>query len=247
MTVSDSDEWHHGPERPRLEPDAVHVWRAGLVVDPIRLRELCACLAPDEQARVGRYRFPGDAARYAAGRGVLRHLLASYLAVDPAGVGFDYGAYGKPALAVPSGSGLEFNVSHAGAVLLVAVARGRAVGVDVEFDRPTFDPELAARYFSPLEVAALRSIAPGERRPAFLACWTRKEAYIKARGRGLSLPLEQFDVTLRPGEPARLLADRGDPDAVTRWRLVSLPMPPGYAAALVAAGRQWRLCLWNLR
>ena len=237
--------WEPGPQRPRASRDAVHVWRAALDVEPAVLAQLRASLAPDERARAGRFHFAHDRDRYEAGRGILRDVLGRYLDVPPAALAFNYGPQGKPDLESPSGTGFTFNVSHAGGVLLVAIGRDRPLGVDVERDRERVSLDLAARFFSPAEVAALLRLPEHERRQAFLACWTRKEAYIKARGEGLSLPLDRFDVSLRPGDPARLLADRGDPGAADAWELRALPVPPGQAAALAALGRGWRLRLWD--
>jgi 4'-phosphopantetheinyl transferase len=122
------------------------------------------------------------------------------------------------------------------------VTLGREIGVDLEHIRDNLEGEqLAERFFSPREVAALRALPPELRREAFFHCWTRKEAYIKANGKGLSLPLDQFDVTLRPGEPAALLATLHDPDEARRWSMWSLVPNEGYVGALAVEGHSWRL------
>lgn len=231
------DTWEPGPARPTLDADAVHVWRAPLDVPPPELAALEAALSPDERARAARYRFPRDRRRFVAARGALRRLVASYAGVEPAGVRFGTEPGGKPALADPATAWLRFNVSHAGELALVAMARGRAVGVDVEVVRTDLaDLEVADRFFSPAEAAAIRALPPPERAEAFLSCWTRKEAFVKALGAGLREPLDGFTVPLGADEPLIL---RRAPDArpLTGWSLVALRPAPGYVGALVVEGR----------
>jgi 4'-phosphopantetheinyl transferase len=225
----------------RLGDADVHVWRAALDLPPDRVAALGASLAPDERDRAARFHFERDRRRYTVGRGVLRALLGEYLGVAPARLTFAYGAQGKPALAT-DGDGIRFNVSHTGATALYAVTRDREIGVDVEGLRPDFaTDEIAERFFSMAERQALRALSPAERCRAFFSCWTRKEAYIKARGEGLSLPLDGFDVSLSPGEPAALLATRPVAEEAGRWTLENLDAGPGAAAALAVEGRGWRL------
>jgi len=130
---------------------------------------------------------------------------------------------------------------------LYAVAYRREVGIDLELIRHGLEEEqIADRFFSRREISTLRALPAALRRYAFFLCWTRKEAYIKARGEGLSLPLDQFDVSLIPGEPAALLRTRPDSDEALRWSLQELtPGPPGYAAALAVEGEGWSLALWQ--
>ncbi len=156
---------------------------------------------------------------------------------------FYYGPQGKPKLdKETAGEALRFNVTHTQGLALYAVANGREVGIDVERIRPELvDGDFAERFFSPREVAALRMLPVGLRPEAFFNCWTRKEAYAKARGDGLSLPLKQFDVSLAPREPAALLSTKGDPLEAARWSLSALHPGPGYVAALAVEGHDWRL------
>ena len=230
-----------------LEGDAVHVWRASLDSPGVSVPELSGVLAPDERDRAARFHFPRDRDRWIAGRGVLRFLLARYLGGRPERLGFAYGAQGKPALATTdAAAGLRFNVSHSAGVALYAVTRGRDVGVDVEALRADFaTDEIAERFFSPAERQALRGLPPERRCEAFFACWTRKEAYIKARGQGLSLALDAFDVSLTPGEPAALLATRDDAAQAERWSLHALDPGPGFAGAVAVEGRGWALRRWQ--
>src|SRR6185295_10633961 len=173
--------------------------------------EFRATLEAGELERAGRFHFEKHRRHFVVGRGGLRYVLARYLDLKPEEFRFSYGEYGKPAL-----EEIQFNMSHSHGVALFAVARDRELGVDVEHVRADFASEdIAQRFFSRVEVAAFNALQKEEQVAGFFRCWTRKEAYIKAIGRGLSEPLDAFDVTLAPGEAAALLrAERGD---VTRW------------------------------
>jgi 4'-phosphopantetheinyl transferase len=230
-----------------LDDGEVHLWRASLVRTPDALRQLHATLAPDEAAKAARYHFQKDRDHYVAARGLLRRLLGLYLARAPESVRFSYGAHGKPSLdAAQAAQGLRFNLSHSHELVLYAFTRGRDVGVDLEYMRADFaGEEIAARFFSAREVSMLRSLPAEARTRAFFNCWTRKEAYIKARGEGLSHPLDAFDVSLIPGEPAALLGTRGDPRELTRWSLHALDAGANYAAAAAVQGADYTLRLWQ--
>jgi 4'-phosphopantetheinyl transferase len=179
--------------------------------------------------------------RFVAARGFLRLLFAHYLGASPAAVSFTYSSQGKPALDSPSPA-FSFNLAHSEDVAVCALTLRNAVGVDVERIRTNFDlDQLAEASFSSYEVAALRSLPEQERVEAFFRCWTRKEAYIKARGEGLAIPLRDFDVSLTPNEPALLLASREDPAAAQRWQLHDLSVRAGYAGALAVEGGAHRL------
>jgi 4'-phosphopantetheinyl transferase len=229
---------------PDLDTASVHVWRIELAVSEAEQAERAALLAPDERARAAGFHFERDRRRWTAARGAVRALLAGYTAVPPASLLFRLGPHGKPALDGPAaGGGVDFNVSHSGDLALCAVARTRAVGVDVEAVRPDFaTDQVARRFFAPAEVAALAALPPHQRVGAFFACWTRKEAYIKARGTGLALGLDRFEVSLAPDRPAALLAALDEPDAVSRWRLVALEPGEGYAGTLATEGTAQLTC-----
>jgi 4'-phosphopantetheinyl transferase len=204
-------------------------------------------LAADEQARAERFYFERDREHFIAARGVLRTILGCYLNRVPECLSFCYSSHGKPALAgEPGGDAICFNVSHSHGVALYAVTRGREVGIDLE--RIRFDvavAEIAERFFSRREVAMLRALPTEVQHQAFFRCWTRKEAYIKARGEGLSLPLDQFDVSLAPGEPAAVLGTQRDPSEASRWSLQELTPAPDYVAALAVEGHGWHLTCWQ--
>jgi len=246
-TVPPPAVWPHPADRVVLPRDEVHVWRATLDVGLAHVHGFERTLAADERARAARFHFDTHRNRFIVGRGLLRTILGRYLGMAPDRLQFHYSPLGKPAL--PAGSeskSIRFNVSHSGGVALYAVTRGRGIGVDIERIRPDFaNEEIAGRFFSPREVAALNALPPQSRLDAFFACWTRKEAYIKARGEGLSLPLNCFDVSLAPGEPAALLAVHDDPGEAARWSIRE-PFPgPDYVAALAVEGRDWRLKCWQ--
>lgn len=217
-----------------LAAGAVHVWRVALD-DAEQARALRPLLSDEERARADRFYRPEHRVHFAVAHGWKRQILARYAGAPPEGLRFACGAHGKPAL---EGVGdLHFNLSHSSHVALIAVAAGGPVGVDVEaWDRAVEHLELAERFFSPAERAELRALAHDRAAvvAGFFAAWTRKEAYLKATGHGITRGLHHFDVTLAPGAPARLLADRLDPDATRRWTLASLDVAPGYSGALVA-------------
>jgi len=237
------DAWSPGPAAPRVAPGEVHVWRASLAAAPGELARLHALLSEDEQVRAARFRFEVHRDRFIAGRGTQRLLLARYLGVDPAAIRYRHAAHGKPALDGPGAeSDLRFNVSNAEDGLLVALTQGREVGVDLEPVHRVVDRDaVARRFFSAPENLVYDTIAEEQRDAAFFTCWTRKEAYVKAIGDGLSMPLDCFDVTLRPGEPARLLATRGDPAQAERWTLRELDPGPGWLGAIVVEGADFAL------
>jgi medium-chain acyl-[acyl-carrier-protein] hydrolase len=239
--ADDEGEWPEAWAVPPLAGDEVHVWRAPLDQPADRLEALRRTLAPDELQRGERFHFEKDRRHYVAGRGILRTLLGRYLGRDPGGLQFSYNPQGKPTLAGEA-AGLRFNLAHSHGLALFALCRGRELGVDLERIRPEFAGEpVARRFFSPREVAALRALPEERRHEAFFVCWTRKEAYLKATGKGLSLPLDCFDVSLAPGEPAALLATRHDPAEAGRWSMTALAPARGYAGALAVEGGGWRL------
>ena len=228
--------WQAPPEPFELGAGRVHVFRADLDrAEPI-LDRLEPLLSEDEIARADRFVLPEVRKRFVAGRGLLRVLLAGHLGTDPSALAFCYGPHGKPALEGPPHR-LSFNLSHSAHMVVCAVSRSGELGIDVERLRPAVKYEaIARRFFSPHETAALLALPPASRPRAFFACWTRKEAYIKAKGGGLTIPLSSFDVSLAPGEPVALLR-AADPDETRRWVLHELDPSPGFVAALAVDRR----------
>jgi 4'-phosphopantetheinyl transferase len=241
--------WPPPSARLTLAADEVHVWRASLRVPESRLAQLYDTLSPDEKRRAARYRFPPDQQRFIVARGWLRAILGTYLHVPAGDVRFCYNQHGKPELDTtpePAQGGPQFNLTHSDDVVLCAIASGRRVGVDVEHIRPGFaNGTLAESFFTAREVALLRSLPRTEQERAFFTCWTRKEAYLKARGEGLIMPLDAFEVSLLPQVAPALLQTPADPAEATRWSLFELDIGPGYTASLAVEGQGWRLWLWQ--
>lgn len=246
-----ADPWMSPPAELTLPPEAVHVWRAALDVPEGVRRRLHRTLDAGERERARRFRFERDRRRFVVARGVLRAVLARYRGGDPARLRFRYGGHGKPSLAPEGGSeagrdALRFNVSHSSGLALYAVACEREVGIDLERLRTDLEIEsLATRFFSAHELATFQAVPAPLRRAAFFDGWVRKEAYVKARGAGLSLPTDRFDVALAPGVPAALLRVHGEDGGAERWSIRALDPGPGYAAAVAAEGHAWRLSCWQ--
>ena len=216
----------------------VHVWFADLNQHPAD--NLKPLLAPDEAARADRFHFDKDRNHYVVARAILRKLLAAYLGTPAHEVQLAYAEKGKPSLAEKGL--LNFNLAHSHGKAIYAFASGRKLGIDLEFIREEFAGEdIAERFFSLAEIASLRSVPADLTKQAFFNCWTRKEAYIKARGEGLSMPLDVFDVSLEPGEPAVFLRNHKEPREASRWSMQALTVPEGYVAALVVEGHSWEL------
>lgn len=243
LTLTFDTSWTSPPKDLILGDDEVHVWRAVLDVQASRVQSLRRTLTADERARAERFHFQKDSEQFIVARGLLRTILARYLDVDPRQLRFAYSSYGKPSLAGEfNADALCFNLSHADGLALYAVTRGRQLGIDTERVRADLvDDQVAERFFSTQEVAALRALPGNMQSLAFFNCWTRKEAYIKARGEGLSLPLDQFDVSLAPGTPVALLRTYGDHREASRWSLRELALETGSVAALAVEGHGWRL------
>ncbi|QWV95382.1 4'-phosphopantetheinyl transferase superfamily protein [Geomonas oryzisoli] len=227
---------------PGLEPV-----RAQYRLEPLQRPEhdkerLIGFLSQDELRRGARLLDPEKRELFLVGRGLVREILADLVGEEPGRLVFAEGEFGKPSLvAGQAAEGLRFNVSHSGGQLLIAACYGAEIGVDLEEIRQelAFRP-MAERYFSVREREELFGLDPRQQLEAFYRCWTRKEAYMKATGSGFSQPSTGFDVSLRPGEPAALLGHGAEPAELGRWRLVDLPVPSGYCAALALNSSPWR-------
>ena len=235
--------WQDAPDQlPWLTPTVVHVWAVRLDSPPAHVDALSATLSADECERASRFHFDRDRRRYICARGALRQLLSRYLDAAPEEFTFSYGENGKPSLAGRFHGALTFNVSHSGELALVAIGRDIALGVDVEAVRALDDADgIASRFFAPRENERLRSLPDEVRTDAFFACWTRKEAYLKALGSGLAKPLDAFEVTFAPDEAASLLV-YGDDQETARWKLRELTPGAGYTGALVTEGPAGTRC-----
>lgn len=239
--TSDFNVWELSPKRHELAADEIHVWRADLEREESVIRQLEKTLSVDEQARANRFRFQRDRNHFIATRGILRELLGKYVNRAPEDLEFDYGPQGKPTLrAQPSRQSVQFNVSHSHGMALLGFALGRRLGVDVERVRKFTGEKIAERYFSPQEVMELHRLPAALQDEGFFLCWTRKEAYIKARGEGLHVPLKSFHVSLTPGEPEQLQTIDG-----VEWDLRSLRPDSQFVGALVGEGKSWKLRGWS--
>jgi 4'-phosphopantetheinyl transferase len=226
-------------------PDGeIHLWHADLDAAEASYGALLGTLASDEAERAARFRFERDRRSFAVCRSALREILGAYLGRPPAALCFEYAPTGKPSLArqaATSDSSLSFNVSHSGGLAAIAVSRAAELGVDIEVERADLELEtIARRFFAPGEVEALLAHPPSERQGAFYRCWTRKEAYLKARGTGIVAGLDRFEVTLAPGEAA-LRRTLDDPAEAARWRLYDCPPARGFAGAVAATGLPQRI------
>ena len=217
------------PSSFHLASDEVHLWCARLDVAPETTARLMETLSADERARSARFRFQRDQQRFIVARGVLRDLLSRYVGIEPDEIRFVYNEFGKPDLDPELASRLRFNLTHSGAVALIAVASESEVGVDLEYIRAEPDyADIARRFFSPAEHDALNALPSHLYADAFFSCWTKKEAYLKACGEGLARPLNSFSVLELEG-----------------WSLYSLRPAPGYVGALAIEGSAWRLRQWQ--
>jgi 4'-phosphopantetheinyl transferase len=222
-----------------ISSQEVHIWSVNL--DSAQVD--AGVLSPDERARAERLRFERDKRRFVARRVVLRDILSRYTGIAPQSLIFEYSPYGKPLL----GSGaVQFNLTDADHIALYAVTSQAAVGIDVEPIHviPERD-DIARRMFSARENAIFHALPEQQKDEAFANCWTRKEAFIKAIGEGLSHPLDVFDVTLTPGEAARILQIRGNSKEAARWFLLELHPAVGYRGALAVRDLQPRVSFWQ--
>jgi 4'-phosphopantetheinyl transferase len=214
----------------RMRPDDVHVWHAPVNIPPAAIEDAQRLLSPDERARANRFRFDRDRVRYVATRAILRRLLAHYTDRPPQDLAFDVSPHGKPALR--GADWLKFNVAHSHELALFAFARLRSIGIDVEWNRHLDDLLAVARSFcSPVEYATLCGLPADLRLAAFYRCWTRKEAYVKARGEGFSLDPRNFSVTPLREQGGHVAIEADRLEEGRRWRLEDVRTSAGYSAA----------------
>ena len=237
-----------------LSAREVHLWRVDLQPSDSTCGQLARLLSTDEQQRADRFCFQRDRQRWVVARAALRQILAKYLALPATELQFEYSGHGKPSLHPKLLCGVNFNLAHSGDLAVVAVTKAPSIGIDLEVIRPLEDRQaIARRYFSLAEQQAFFSLLPEGQSAAFFRCWTRKEAYLKACGQGLSRALDSFDVSLDAPSlgaielvteaPARLLRDALDVAAPDHWHLEHLEPLPGYVGACAVAQRspafQW--------
>jgi 4'-phosphopantetheinyl transferase len=213
----------------------IHVWAVPIRARDEIVEQFGRVLTQDELDRAHRFHFEHLQQSFVVTRGALRLLLGAYLDTPPTDIEINYASKGKPYLA--PGMRMRFNVSHSGDMALYAFAKDCELGIDVEQIRPLNDLlEVASQNFCKQEVADLLSLPQDQRELSFYLCWTRKEAYIKAIGDGLSAPLDDFRVTLLPNEPARLFHMLNDVDKGREWTMLNLALGTDYAGAMVFGG-----------
>lgn len=233
-----------GPRDTLPDRREVHVWFLEFAAEGASVESCFRSLSSDERERALRFRFEHLRTAFTLSRGILRFLMGRYLAIEPDRIRFDYGARGKPRLAFPDVA-LEFNLAHSARLAAYAFAVGCELGVDIEEVRPIPDQEsIVRRFFSPEECEEWLALDGSQRSEAFFRCWTRKEAYIKALGDGLSMPLDSFRVSLRPGVPASLMHAAGNAAAASQWSITSLAPADGYLGALALPERDRTVRSW---
>ena len=234
--------WSTPPGEITLGQTEVHVWRAALDVEAAIVSRMYELLSADERARAERFHFQIDRRHFIVARAHLRMILSRYISIAPAEVRFSYSDHGKPMLANGQDRKIKFTLAHSAGIALFAFTRAGEIGVDLELIRPEIaGDDVARRFFSAAEVACLERVPAPARQEAFFDCWTRKEAFVKAKEIGLSLGLDQFDVTLDPTEPAALLRTGWDPDEASRWSLKSIGVGSGYAGTVAVEALDWNL------
>jgi 4'-phosphopantetheinyl transferase len=212
------------------------VWRIALDA-PADLSACMAVLDTEEQVRANRFRFAEHRRRFIVAHAAVRCILARHLASTANSLRFAHNPHGKPLLSTPDGSAPVFSLSHSHEMALCALAPpGGELGIDLEWQRDVSHTELAQRFFAPEEATALHALPATEQASGFFTCWTRKEAYIKAKGLGLSLPLASFVVSVNPASPPVLLTSTHDPSDVGRMQFWEVPVPAGYRAVLAYRG-----------
>lgn len=231
---------------PSLTARAVHVWAWSLDMSAERIVALAATLSPDERGRAGKFGTAQLRHRFIVGRGVMRAVLADYLQAAPAELEFSYTSRGKPALAGSAAGRLHFNLAHSHGLALLAVTHVAALGVDVERVRPFPNATgIAERFFSAGEIAAFQTLPLGAREAAFFQLWTRKEAWLKATGDGITASLSKVEVAFLPDEPPGVRAIAGDPAAGKTWSICPLSPADGFVGALAIPARDTELSCWR--
>ena len=232
--------WPRSPaELPALQ-NHIHIWAVRLDDATVDFDRDLDLLSPEERERLARFQFERDRRRYLVAHIALHDILRRYLPIEPARVSFDIGANGKPRLPhAPASSDIEFNLSHSHEMALLAVCRKREVGIDIEYVKEDFEcQEVAERFFSAREIAAMRGLPVSLQRQAFFKCWTSKEAFLKAKGTGLSGALDEVEITLTAADQVRITA------GVPGWSLSEVDPIDGYEGALVVANAPVPICYY---
>jgi 4'-phosphopantetheinyl transferase len=239
--------WLPGPMNPDLKKDEVHVWSVSVAAAPSQIERLLGSLSSDEISQARRFHFQKDRQRFMWCRALLRLILGHYLDLEPGELVLRYNPYGKLYLMhIPGRIRLNFNLSHSNLLALFAITRDREVGIDVEHIRRDFPWEEMVDHFLPREESeALYALPKALQCETFLRRWTGKEAYLKARGVGISLPMDQIETSSVPGYQGNFLRVKDHFQESKDWTLVELTPAIGYIAALVVQGKNWRPACWH--
>lgn len=239
--------WKPTSEVPPLLSDAIHIWHANLELSSTQISHLQTILSMEESQRAARFKFSYLRQRFIAAKGILRILLGKYLNQSPKNIIFSYGSHGKPELDYElfSTSSIHFNQSDSKTFALYAFTKSNPIGVDIECIRTDIEAlSLAERFFSANETITLKNQPPEQQIAAFFRIWTRKEAFIKAIGEGLSFPLDEFEVNLDE-ESAKLLTIRANARAAAQWTLLTLQPNTGYVGAVAVEAKIDQIKLFN--
>lgn len=215
---------------PKLPEGCVHIWKFNRDSQHHDREALHDLLSSEERNKASKFRFEKDYLTYLVGRGCLRRLLGYYLDRSATSITFKYNEQSKPF--INSETDLQFNISHSGTMILMGFVKNYDIGVDIEYNKQPIEiPQIARSFFSLREAEELLSLPDNEQQSAFYNCWTRKEAFIKAKGGGLSIPLDQFEVSLLPDEEPVLKVIRWDQDDVPNWRVRGFKIGKDYTGA----------------
>jgi 4'-phosphopantetheinyl transferase len=244
MDMKEKIKWNFPYGNVALDKNEVHLWRAKLNFTSRQVTKFTSFLSDDEKQKAFSFYSKTDTHNYIASRAITRLIISRYTNLEPAEIVFYYNYFGKPFVLT---NNFGFNISHSKDFVICAVSGSKMVGIDIEFIKDGFNSlEIAERFFSKAEIDELKSVPFNLRNEAFFNCWTRKEAFIKARGIGLSLPLDSFDVSLMPGKPARILSIRNnDEGSQNYWHFQNLNVAKGYASALVLPYEPHAVRYWD--
>lgn len=237
--------WLIPPPTLKLATDEVHVWLVAVDRATARVQSFKSFLSDDEHIKQVRFHFQKDRDRFIICRGILRQILSRYLGCKAQDLKFCYNEFGKPALCADTKQPICFNLSHSHNLALIAVSHN-CVGVDIEYIRTDLAiADMAESIFSSTEYVLWQALPPNLKTEAFFTCWTRKEAYLKATGKGLSLAMNAIDVSFIPKQPAILLKTAWDAQEPYRWLLQELSPDPNYVAAIAVASNNWQVKYWQ--
>lgn len=239
--------WESSPAKFIIGDGEIHVWRAHLDGDAEYISHLAGTLSNAELARAAKFKFEKDQRRYKMARGIVRAILGRYLSLDGRDVRLDTGLYGKPRLRMlGSGPDLRFSLAHSQGLALYAFALGHEVGIDLEFIKRNIDVmRLAEHVFSEKDIVDLNKLSSKDRVNSFYGAWTRKEAYLKARGLGFSIDPRRVDLPTMVGAPVEFVNLFNEAEEDEKWTIYDIEPAPEFAGAMAAEGVDWQLGRWS--